>query len=230
MMRFFRPACSSSHSLSLKHLGHVGLLGIACLGGGMLSGCSSTPTTYYVLAPQPGTVVSPSVGAALPQAIEVLKPSITSRLDRDGLLRVMRDSQDHMVPAAAWSEPLDEMIGHTLAGNLRERLPGHVLFSQNDSVAVTAGAYLELSLSRFEQDVSGHAVITGVLSAHRAGAPDSQVRAVNIQWVSPQPVGAQPADMVRVLAEGVGALSDQAIQLLLSLPALPVHEEASSDL
>lgn len=219
MMRFFcRPTLSFF------------LLGAVCLGGGMLSGCSSTPTTYYVLAPQPGSAVSPSVGAALPQAIEVLKPSITSRLDRDGLLRVMRDSQDHMAPAAAWSEPLDEMIGHTLAANLRERLPEHVLFSQNDSVAVTAGAYLELSLSRFEQDVSGHAVITGVLSAHRAGAPDSQARAVNVQWVSPQLVGAQPADMVRVLAEGVGALSDQAIQLLLSLPPLPVHEETSSDL
>ncbi|MCL1514229.1 hypothetical protein DTJ15_08490 [Parasaccharibacter sp. TMW 2.1891] len=218
MKRFFYPSFVRS----------CGLLGAVCLGGVLLAGCSSTPTTYYVLAPQTGPVASPVIQAALPQAIEVLTPSITSRLDRDGLLRVMQDAQDHMVPAAAWSEPLGEMLGHALAADLRQRLPGHVLFSQNDSVAVTAGAYLELSLSRFEQDVSGHAVITGVLSAHRAGAPDSQACAVNVQWVSPQPVGTKPADMVRVLAEGMGVLSDQAIQLLYSLPALPVHEEASS--
>lgn len=219
MMNFLRSSSVFQNKLSLKRLGQWALLGTACLGGGMLSGCSSTPTTYYVLAPQPGQVASPAMGGALPQAIEVLTPSVTSRLDRDGILRVMRDAQDHMVPAAAWSEPLNEMIGHALTANLAQRLPGHVLFSQNDSVAVTAGAYLELSLSRFEEDVSGHAVIVGVMSAHRVDAPASQARAVTVSWTSPQPVSGKQADLVAALAEGVGALSDQAIQLLATLPS-----------
>lgn len=219
MMNFFRSSSVSQKKLSLKRLGQWALLGTACLGGGMLSGCSSTPTTYYVLAPKPGVTASPATSVALPQAIEVLTPSVTARLDRDGILKVMRDAQDHMVPAAAWSEPLNEMIGHTLAANLAQRLPSHVLFSQNDSVAVTAGAYLELSLSRFEEDVSGHAVIVGVMSAHRADAPASQARAVPVSWISPQPVSGKQADLVAALAEGVGALSDQAIQLLATLPS-----------
>lgn len=226
MMRFLRSSSVLREGFSLKRLGRVALLGTACLGGAMLAGCSSTPTTYYVLPPQSGAVVSPMQAMALPQAIEVLTPSTTARLDRDGLLRVMSDAQDHMVPAAAWSEPLNEMVGHVMAANLTQRLPGRVVFSQNDSVGVKAGAYLELSLVRFEQDKSGHAIISGVLSAHRADAPTSQARAMTVQWVSPQPVGTKPVDLVKVLSEGVGVLSDQAIQLLSSLPPMPVRGAA----
>ncbi|MBA5728065.1 PqiC family protein [Bombella mellum] len=228
MMRFFRSSSVLRERLSPKRLGRLSLLGLAALGGGMLAGCSSTPITYYVLAPQPGNVASPMQAMTLPPAIEVLTPSTTARLDRDGLLRVMSDSQDHMVPAAAWSEPLNEMVGHTLAANLTERLPGHVVFSQNDSVGVKAGAYLELSLTRFEQDKSGQAIIVGVMSAHRADAPASQARAVTVRWVSPQAVGTKPVDLVRVLAEGVGVLSDQAIQLLSSLPPVPTEKGATA--
>ncbi|MCX5616961.1 PqiC family protein [Bombella sp. TMW 2.2559] len=228
MMRVRRSFSALRESLSPNRLGPLALLGTALMGAGMLAGCSSTPTTYYVLSPQPGAMISPMQAMNLPQAIEVLTPSTTARLDRDGLLRVMSDSQDHMVPAAAWSEPLNEMVGHTLAANLRQRLPGHVVFSQNDSVGVKAGAYLELSLSRFEQDKSGHAIIVGVMSAHRADAPTEQARAVNVQWVSSQSVDTkQPVDMVKVLGEGVGVLSDQAIQLLSSLPPMPVRGGSS---
>lgn len=186
-----------------------------------LAGCSSGPTSYYVLAPQQGTVVPSLAGMRVPQVVEVRTPSVTARLDKDGIVQVTRNAQDHIVPGAAWSEPLNEMIGHTLVANLRQRLPGHIVFSQNESVAVGPGAFVELSLSRFEEDESGHAIISGVLSAHRAGTPIAQARATSVQWVSPQPVSGSQAALVAGLAEGVGVLSDQAIQLLSSLPTMP---------
>ncbi|MCT6839561.1 MAG: hypothetical protein M3036_18105, partial [Bifidobacteriales bacterium] len=86
------------------------------------------------------------------------------------------------------------------------------------SVAVEPGAFVELSLSRFEEDDAGHAIIKGVLSAHRVGASPAEARAVPVQWVSSQPVMGGQAALVARLAEGLGALSDQTIQLLSSLP------------
>lgn len=211
-----------SHIPSLflrKKGGRLALLGAVCVGSGvMLTACSSGPTAYYVLAPQEGAVAPSLVGMTVPQVVEVRTPSVTARLDKDGIVQVTRNAQDHIIPGAAWSEPLNEMIGHTLVANLRQRLPGHIVFSQNESVAVGPGAFVELSLSRFEEDDADHAIIKGVLSAHRVGASPAEARAVPVQWVSSQPVMGGQAALVARLAEGLGALSDQTIQLLSSLP------------
>lgn len=192
---------------------------LAFLGAGGLAGCGSVSPSYYALTPQHGVVLSSIT--SLPTPIEVRTPSVPARLDKDGIVRGTRGYRDHIIPAAAWSEPLGEMIGHVVAENLSQRLPGHIVFSQNDSIAVPAQVYIELSVNRFEMDAVGHAIISGILSAHRTGAPDKQAHIMPVQWVSPRPVGSNGAALVAALGEGLGVVSDQAIELLHGMSRVP---------
>lgn len=205
---------SLSHSLltRLRQQGGMCLGYSAVIGSLALGACSSTSPTYYTLTHQAGPSYPASLGVV--RTVKVLFPSVPDQLDRDTMVLSGQSYRMAIDGGATWSEPLGTLIGHTLAGNLRDRLPGRVIFSQNDSVAVTPQAYVSLSINRFDLDRNGRAVIDGILSLRRDTEGAEAAQSMPVHWVSPQAVSARPQALAEALSEGMGVLADQAAQSL----------------
>lgn len=188
-----------------------GLVGSSLL----FSSCGSGETHYYDL--EPVMRATPSMTASSLSGLNVIEirtPSISARLDRDSIVKGSQNYRLNIEENAAWASPPAEMVGHILVEDLSQRLPGKIIFSQNDSVGVSPQICLELSLTHFELDRSGHAVIEGILSLHQPGAIAGKERAVSVHWLSPEKVQGGMASFVAALSQGVGAISDQAVELL----------------
>lgn len=184
-----------------------------------LSSCTSDETHYYSLSPvsssisQANRVFDPKSFAAM-SVIEVRTPSITARLDRDSIVKGSKNYRLNIEKSAAWASPPDEMIGHILAEDLSQRMAGKIVFAQNDSVSVPPQLYIELSLTHFELDQSGHAVIEGIISFHKAGTKAEDAEAMAVHWISPHIIEGGMDNFVAALSEGLGAISDQVVERL----------------
>lgn len=195
--------------------------GKLCLGGGAVVGalalgaCSNTSPTYYTLMQHSGSSYPASLGAV--RVIKVFAPSVPEQLDRDTIVLSGQSYRMVMEEGATWSEPLGTLIGHTLASNLRERLPGRVVFSQNDTVSVTSQADVSLSVSRFDIGSDNHAVIEGILSIKGAQHGTDSAQSFPVRWVSSYEVRPRSQALVEALSEGLGVLSDQAAYALSAL-------------
>ncbi|MDT8870098.1 ABC-type transport auxiliary lipoprotein family protein [Komagataeibacter rhaeticus] len=64
------------------------------------------------------------------------------------------------------------MLGHVLATDLQQRLPGHGVFAQNDATTVPPQGFVEVEITRFARDASGVVHLGGSLSVHRVGMPN----------------------------------------------------------
>ncbi|MXV43631.1 hypothetical protein GS501_00875 [Saccharibacter sp. 17.LH.SD] len=186
----------------------------------LLGGCASTPIHYYNLVPQSGQVHTSLAGGGI-QPIEVLSPSVPELLDRDTMVRSVHSYRVEMVSGAAWSEPLGTLIGHTLAADLGQRLPGRVIFSQNDAVTTPPKAVLALSISRFDVDGNGYAVIEGILSVRRGNGFKASTRDIPVKWTSSHVTESGPNALAASLSEGIGVIADQAAQLCEDLETMP---------
>ncbi|GBQ89499.1 hypothetical protein AA3250_1831 [Gluconobacter albidus NBRC 3250] len=192
----------------LRLLSLMGALGMA----GFLTACSSDPT-LYTLAPVPGVAQ-----AGGPVVVEVRTPVVSGRLDRDTIVRANEDYQTRLATGTSWSEALPDMVGHTLTGDLAQRLPGTTVFAENDAVSTTPSAYVELTLRNFEADSAGHALVTGTLSVHPAGKMIGPVLTSPLVWQSQDVVASNTTKLTAALSQGVAAIADQAAEKLRLLP------------
>ncbi|MBS1028478.1 PqiC family protein [Gluconobacter albidus] len=192
----------------LRLLSLMGALGMA----GLLTACSSDPT-LYTLAPMPGVAQ-----AGGPVVVEVRTPVVSGRLDRDTIVRANEDYQTRLATGTSWSEALPDMVGHTLTGDLAQRLPGTTVFAENDAVSTTPSAYVELTLRNFEADSAGHALVTGTLSVHPAGKMIGPVLTSPLVWQSQDVVASNTTKLTAALSQGVAAIADQAAEKLRLLP------------
>lgn len=192
----------------LRLLSLMGALGMA----GFLTACSSDPT-LYTLAPVPGVAQ-----AGGPVVVEVRTPVVSARLDRDTIVRANSDYQTRLATGTSWSEALPDMVGHTLTGDLAQRLPGTTVFAENDAVSTTPSAYVELTLRNFEADSVGHALVTGTLSVHPAGKMIGPVLTSPLVWQSQDVVASNTTKLTAALSQGVAAIADQAAEKLRLLP------------
>ncbi len=186
--------------------GAGGLFAVAA--AGPLAACSSDPN-LYALVPWPG-----AAQAGGPAVIEVRTPSVATSLDRERIVRSEGDYRLKTASGDAWSEALPSMIGHVLTADLQQRLPGSTIFAQNDAVATTALAVVELTLTRFSRDASGQAVLGGSLAVHWLGHDGgaSDVLALNLLVG-----GSGTAGLVAALSALLGQVADRAAAHLRAL-------------
>lgn len=179
-----------------------------------LTACSSDPTLYTLAPVSPGAATA--VGAA-PGVIEVRTPVVAQRLDRDDIVRRDRDYKLEIAKGDAWSEPVASMIGHALSQDLAIRLPESTVFAQNDAVSTMPSGYVELTVTAFNEDQAGNAILQANLSTHRADAGAFPVTTIPIR-LTRKPDGSSTAALVAVLSEMTGDLADVAAQRLRMLP------------
>ncbi|MBS1075429.1 membrane integrity-associated transporter subunit PqiC [Gluconobacter sp. Dm-73] len=199
---------TQSSTPRLRLLSLMGALGMS----GLLAACSSDPT-LYTLAPVPGVAQ-----AGGPVVVEVRTPVVSTRLDRDTIVRANEDYQTRLATGTSWSEPLSDMVGQTLTSDLAQRLPGTTVFAENDAVSTTPSAYVELTVRNFEADSAGHALVTGTLSVHPAGKMIGPVLTSPVVWQSQDAVASSTTKLTAALSQGVAAIADQAAEKLRLLP------------
>ncbi|MBR0560272.1 PqiC family protein [Neokomagataea anthophila] len=188
-----------------KVLGRVGALSVVVLGA---TACSSPSPQLYTLAAQGGDTVQGG-----PTLVEVVTPVISSRLDRDTIVLGDRGYQTNIATGASWSEPLAEMLAHTLTTDLVTRLPQSRVYAQNDAVTASPTVVVEVTLRNFEADEQGHAYISGALTVHRRDGTGG-VLLQPFEWRSSDNVDHNTARLVAELSHGVSAMADiLAVQL-----------------
>jgi len=177
-----------------------------------LAGCSSDPTLYS-LAP----VMNGVAQAGGPSVVEVRTPVVSAQLDRDTIVKASRDYQLKLAHGDTWSEPLADMVGHTLATDLAARLPGTTVFTQNDAVATTPSAYVELTLTDFQEDANGHGILRGSLSVHPAISGVGPVLTTPLT-LDADPHGDGTGRLVASLSALLGGVADTAAVQVRGLP------------
>lgn len=202
-------------SLSFSKVKMFSLMCSIVAGGCALEGCSNSSPVYYTLMHQDGAFYNASLGTA--RIIKIFAPSVPEKLDRDAIVLSGQAYRMKMDDAAAWSESLSTMIGHTLAQDVAQRLPGRIVFSQNDSVTVPPQVNISLSINRFDINADQRAVVDGILSIQRAGETSDMAQSVPVHWVSSGHVRYAAQPLAEALSQGVGAIADQAAQALSTL-------------
>ncbi|GAN70559.1 membrane integrity-associated transporter subunit PqiC [Acetobacter syzygii] len=178
-----------------------------------LTGCASGGAALYTLAVVPG---QPQAGG--PRFVEVRLPSIASGLDRDRIVTADSGYRLSVSATDAWSDSLAAQIGHTLAGDLAQRLPGSGVFVENDTAAADPQAYVDVSISRFSTGPSGLVELDALLSVQpaAAGAPYGPGTLQRITLSGAQ--GGNTMTMVQGLSQLLGQLADVAAQQLRQIP------------
>ncbi len=183
--------------------------------GTALTACGSDPTLYSV-ASVPG--VAQSGG---PVTVEVRTPVVTASLDRDEIVRQDKDYKLEIAKGNAWSEPIGDMIGRVLTHDLAQRLPGSTVFAQNDAVSTKAQAFVEVTITAFNADQQGNALLTGSLSVHgdKPGIGPNLTVPVQLQAHLDNK---RANTLVAGLSTLTGQLADLAAQKIRALPVLPI--------
>ncbi|MCQ8241879.1 PqiC family protein [Rhizosaccharibacter radicis] len=179
----------------------------------LLAACGSGSPTYYTLREWPGAATHGG-----PETLEIHSPSVSSYLDRDHVVRNDNGGRLKMADDAAWGEPLGEMIGRTLAADLRQRLPDVNVFLQDDASRTAALAYVDLDVTRFAENEQGDAEITAILSVHPPG--DGPFRSRTLHYTMPFPSGTtHPVEgLASALSQLLARVADEAARDTLALP------------
>ncbi len=195
---------------------------LALLGLLPLAGCGSSDPDYYTLKPWPG--VAQGGG---PLTLKLRTPGVASSLDRDYIVRSDGGYKLTLAHDAAWSEPLADMIGQTLAQDLQQRLPGTTVFTQAGAISTEAQAVLELDVTQFAQDPTGNVGITGTLSVTR---PDGGPAASHALHLVMTPNGSDVDALIAALSRLLGEVADEAAgqaRLIGPMPTVMLAPEPS---
>ncbi len=198
--------------MRLTRTRRVGILALLALLP--LAGCGSSDPDYYTLRPWPGQAQGGG-----PLTLKLRTPGVASSLDRDYIVRSDEGYKLKLAHDAAWSEPLADMIGQTLAQDLQQRLPGTTVFTQAGAISTEAQAVLELDVSRFAQDPAGNVEIAATLSVAR---PDGGLAASHALHLVTAPDGPGLDALVAALSRLLGQVADEAAREARALGSAPV--------
>ncbi|MEE8658305.1 ABC-trans-aux domain-containing protein [Acetobacteraceae bacterium EV16G] len=201
--------------LSLRHLMRVA--GVTALLAA--SGCGRDPTLYTIVAvPGPVTPETSSHLAGIgPKVVEVRTPVVSTMLDRDEIVRQSRDYKLNLAKGDSWAQPLGETIGQALTLDIAQRLPGITVFAQNDAVDTHPQAYVELTVTAFNQNQQGDAVIQGSLAVHPAEEGLGPVQTTPFYETMKLPSNGS-AHLVYALSQLLSHVADKAVAQIRACP------------
>jgi uncharacterized lipoprotein YmbA len=167
----------------------------------LLTGCASPTPDLFTLAPVPGEVLPGS-----PAVVQLRDIGLAKYLDRPQIVRSTEDHRVRLGNNERWGEPLGAMLSRVLAENLRQRLPGTVVFGEGGAITAEPNAIVEVDVQRLDADGAG-AVVLVAQAARRGGA----TRAVRM---SVQPASSDTSDQVGAMSVAVGQLADTIAKML----------------
>jgi uncharacterized lipoprotein YmbA len=177
-------------SLSRRALGSA----VACL----LASCASPSPKLYTLDVPPGPVRRSG-----PRVIELRSIGLARYLERSQIVRSSENYRLDVLPNEWWGEPLDAMIGRTLARALTQRLPGSTVYLENGALSAAPDATVQVNVQRLDQ-VSGGAVRLIAQFAVVRHAPDTRGVTLEVPTRSPD-----TPDLVAAMSEAIGQLADR---------------------
>jgi uncharacterized protein len=164
----------------------------------LLASCSSTNPALYTLEAPPGPVRRGG-----PRVIELRSIGIARYLERSQIVRSSENFRLDVLPNDWWGEPLDTMIGRTLARALTQRLPGSTVYSESGAISAEPDATVQVNVQRLDLDTAGAVRLVAQFSVVRR---TGDTRGVSLQVPAH---GSTTPDLVAAMSEAVGQLADR---------------------
>ncbi|EUK17435.1 PqiC family protein [Commensalibacter papalotli (ex Servin-Garciduenas et al. 2014)] len=206
-MKYF----SKKNILSRRHLLKTVMGGsVLAVSGSLLTACSNSGPTYYTLSSVPGRSYS-----ANPSIIEVRTPSLAGFFDKDRIVSEISNNKLTISSSDAWADNITNMIGRVMMLDLAQRLPNARVFLQNQATQTTPQAYVEMDISRFNQDASGKAVVTADLVIRSDG--DKPARFNRLLTLEKVPADSSTQALVVALSQILGEIADTAAANLMNI-------------
>ena len=174
----------------------------------LIAGCASASTSYFALAPVPGT---PMAGG--PAALEVRHPGIAGYLDRNGIVRGDSDYRLDVASTQVWGEPLSDMLGRVIAEDLSQRLPGTQVTVSQGAVTSRPDLLVEMQVDRFDSGHDGTLTLAAQVSVLRAS---NRLPLVTRSFRLTTPVAPRSTEeLVARMSTLLGQLADQTAGMIL---------------
>jgi hypothetical protein len=164
----------------------------------LLTSCASPNPNLYTLELPPGPVRRGG-----PRVIELRSIGLARYLERSQIVRSSENFRLGVISNDWWGEPLDAMIGRTLARALTQRLPGSTVYLENGAISAEPDATVQVNVQRLDQDAGGAIRLVAQFAVVRRS---SDTRGVTIEVPTR---GATTADLVAAMSEAVGQLADR---------------------
>lgn len=127
----------------------------------------------------------------------------------DGPDRIDISNQDR------WAAPLDDIIRHVLAEDLRDRLPAGRVLLPGDATPPDGSMGIEINVQRFAGNASGHVALQAdwtLLDRH--GSPGL----TRSEAISSHAGSSRTDAVVAAMSQAVGALADRIVVVLRRCP------------
>lgn len=120
----------------------------------LLSACGGAPTHFYTLAPVLPAILPETTPCAEPPVSvhTVLLPAV---LDREAVVRARDTESLEISRNDRWAAPLDGMIQHVIAQDLRQRLPANRVLLPGDTPPSGGTDGLTLNFQQFVANMAG---------------------------------------------------------------------------
>lgn len=175
----------------------IGLSAFAC-------GRSAEPT-YYALSPTRGaTFNAPAL------LVKVLRVSVAGYLDRETIVRAIRDNRLELAAGEHWSEPLASMLTRVLVEDLAERLPRAGIFAEGAGIDTEASVLLNVDCEHFERS-GENAIIQAQITLRVVGHPPSPPERIRLEQ---KPNGVSTSSDIDAYNALLGRLADSIVQML----------------
>ena len=164
----------------------------------LLASCESRNPALYTLEVPPGPVRRGG-----PRVIELRTIGLARYLERLQIVRSSENFRLDVIPNDWWGEPLDAMLGRTLARALTQRLPGSTVYLENGAISAQPDVTVQLNVQRLDQDATQAVRLIAQFAIVRRA---TDARAVTLRIPTR---GATTADLVAAMSEAVGQLADR---------------------
>jgi uncharacterized protein len=164
----------------------------------LLASCASSNPALYTLEAPPGPVRRGG-----PRVIELRSIGLARYLERSQIVRSSENFRLDVLPNDWWGEPLDTMIGRTLARALTQRLPGSTVYMENGAISADPDATVQVNVQRLDQDTAGTVRLIAQFAVVRHA---SDTRGVTLQVPTRGPAA---TDLVAAMSEAIGQLADR---------------------
>jgi uncharacterized protein len=165
-----------------------------------LAACSSPNPALYTIAP----VAGPEQNAG-PKVVLLQQVAVERYLER---LQIVRSSESYRLDVMSndwWGEPLAAMLGRVLVGELGQRLPRSVVFSESGAVSAQPDATIAVNIQRLDEDAAGSLVLQAQVSVIFKARGTPTLRGFHFSVTPPTP---DVSGEVAAISTAVGRLAD----------------------